>query len=139
MTRPMIGGTQTMRRFTTTIAALAFAATAAACSGNDATSPTVSIVGTYTLKSINGSPLPYNFGNGVTLTSDQLTMRADGSYSEIGNYNDGSSTSEDGFYTNNNGSITFNDETDQVTYHGSLSGRVLTEITNGFTATYQKN
>ena len=129
-----------MRRITTTIAALAFAATAAsACAGNDVTSPTTSVVGTYTLKSINGSALPYNFGNGTTLTSDQLIIRNDGSYTETAYFSDGSSTTEQGYYTNNNGAITFNDQTDQVTYQGSLSGRVLTEITGGLTATYQKN
>ena len=81
-----------MRRITTTIAALAFAATAAsACAGNDVTSPTTSVVGTYTLTSINGSALPYNFGNGTTLTSDQLIIRNDGSYTETAYFSDGSS------------------------------------------------
>ena len=46
-----------MRRMT--IGVLALALSVAACASSDATSPTVSVAGTYTLKAINGSPLPY--------------------------------------------------------------------------------
>jgi hypothetical protein len=126
-----------MRRITTGILALAISL--AACTSSDATAPTVSIAGTYTLKSINGTPLPYSFTTSLTLTSDVLTMSSNGSYSDVATYSNGTTTTEIGTYSNNNGSITFNDQTDSVIYAGSLSGSVLTEISGSYTEVFQKN
>jgi hypothetical protein len=126
-----------MRRMMTGILALVLGV--AACSSSDATSPTVSIVGTYTLKSVNGSPLPYAFSSALTLTSDVATLRADGSYTDIATYNNRTMTTEQGTYSNYNGAITFNDLTDNVVYSGSLSGSVLTEISGSYTEVFQKN
>ena len=125
-----------MRRF----AIVALAIGLAACTNNDSnsTAPTVSVVGNYSLRTINGSPLPYTFSNGSTLSSDVLTLFADGTFSDVGQYSDGTAIVEQGFYSNNNGSITFVDQPSGFTYQGSLSGSVLTEIVNGLTETYQK-
>lgn len=129
-----------MRRTTLGILLLAATTATAACAGNDVTSPTTTLAGTYSLRTVNGTALPFNFGGGDVLQSDVLTLRNDGSYIDVSQWNDGSTTSEQGTYTNNAGAITFYDQTDGgVTYQGSLSGRVLTEITNGYTVTYQKN
>ena len=111
----------------------------AACSASDATSPSATIEGSYALRSVNGSSLPYSFANGVLLMRETLTLSTNGSYTDVGNYNDGSTTTEVGFYTAANGAVTFHDQTDNVVYQGSISGNVLTEITSGFTAVYQKN
>ena len=57
--------------------------------GGDATSPaSASINGTYSLKSMNGSSLPFTFQRGnnpITLTSDVLTI-ADSTWSEVESY-----------------------------------------------------
>jgi hypothetical protein len=127
-----------MRRFTTGIA-IALALSIAACASSDATSPTVSIAGTYALKSINGTVLPYSFTTSLTLTSDVLTMTSSGSYTDVATYSNGTSTTEQGTYSTNNGSITFTDFTDNVVYQGSLSGSVLTEISGSYTEVFQKN
>ncbi len=122
----------------------------AACGGSDSTSPTVSIVGTWNLKTINGTNLPYSFppsqnGTVATVTADQLVLSANGTYSDVTNLrlvNGGTtqtqSVTELGTYTSANGSLTFNDQTDGITYQGSVSGSVLTEIVNGLTQVYQK-
>ena len=107
--------------------------------GNDATAPSVSLNGSYSLRTINGSSLPYTFSGGLTLVSDQLTLNPDGSYSDFTQYSDGTISTQNGFYSEFNGSIQFNDQTDHVTFQGSLSGSVLTEITPGFTQAYEKN
>jgi hypothetical protein len=108
---------------------------------SDSTSPTVSLTGTYTLKSINGSPLPYTTSSGDRLTADVLTINANGTYTDVSQYTttNGSSATdtESGTYTNNNGAVTFNDLTDNLTYQGSLSGSVLTEVVAGLTEVYQ--
>ncbi|HEY4217125.1 MAG TPA: hypothetical protein VGM67_08305 [Gemmatimonadaceae bacterium] len=119
------------------IAVVALAIGLAACS-NDSTSPSGSISGTFTLRSVNGSSLPYTFSSGFTVTSEVLTLRNDGSYSNDSQYSDGSVTTEEGFWSSVNGSITFNDQTDGYSYQGSLSGNVLTEIFQGETDTYQR-
>ena len=126
-----------MRRITALLA-LGLALTTA-CGMSDATSPSGSLQGTYALRSINGAALPYRFANGLQLTSETLTLNGDGSYNAIGRYSDGSTTTEVGYYTAANNAITFNDQTDNFVYQGSISGNVLTQITGGFTAVYQKN
>ena len=71
-----------MRRL---VAALAIA-TVAACGSDGPTDPvTDSIEGVYSLRTINGQPLPFTVqGNSTTLvlTSDVLTMAANGSWTE---------------------------------------------------------
>jgi hypothetical protein len=118
------------------IAALAIGL--AACN-SDSTSPTVSIVGTYSLQKINGFNLPFTFSDGVTVTSDVLRLNQDGSYSETEQDAGGAIVSDIGFYSNINGSITFNDQTSGVTFLGSLSGSVLTVIVGGNTEAFQHN
>ena len=120
------------------LALLALAIGMAACA-NDATAPSTSVEGSYSLQRINGTALPYTFSNGVQLTSDQLVLNTDGTFTDVARYSNGQSTTEVGYYTSLNGSITFNDQTSGISYQGSLSGTVLTEIVSGFTETYQKN
>ena len=120
------------------LAPLLLAVGMAACA-NDATAPSTSVEGTYSLQRINGTTLPYTFSNGLQLAGDQLVLNTDGTFTDIARYSDGRSSTEVGYYTSLNGSITFNDQTSGSSYQGSLSGTVLTEIVNGFTETYQKN
>lgn len=122
----------------TTLLGLGLAFTVA-CGGSDATTPSTTIEGSYALRSVNGSSLPYRFSDGYMLTQETLTLHADGTYDDVGRYSDGSTTTELGYYTSANGAVTFHDQTDNVVYSGSISGTVLTEIANGFTAVYEKN
>ena len=113
------------------IAIVALALGLAACS-NDSTSPSSGIPGTYQLRTINGSSLPYTYSNGGgTVVSDVLTMFNDGTYSDVAQFGDGTVSSEQGIWSSTNGSITFDDQTDALEYEGSLSGSVLTEIFEG--------
>lgn len=127
------------------IVVLAALVTLAACT-NDATSPTVSLVGSYSLRTVNGNALPYTFGNGAVLVNDQLTLNNNSTYTDVATFSNSSTAVEQGTWSNNNNVITFNDQTDNIQYTGSLSGSVLTEIfpdNSGFgtsvTEVYQKN
>ena len=91
----------------------------------------------HSLVLINGSRLPYTFSNGVTLVSDVLTLYADGSYSDYSQYAVGAPRTEQGFYTENNGSLVFDPDAGS-TYQGSISGRVLTEIVGGYEQRFEK-
>lgn len=106
---------------------------------SDSTGPNGSIVGSYSLRTINGSPLPYTVNYNTTINSELLTLNNDGTYTDVAYYSNGNSYVESGYYSQNNNALTFNDQTDGITYQGSVSGNVLTEITNGYTAAYQKN
>ena len=115
---------------------LALASTLAACS-TDSTGPSGSITGTYTLRTIDGQPLPYTFSSGLRLTSDQITLRTDGTYEDVSRYSDGTSFIDDGDYTSYNGAVTFYSSSGD-TYQGSISRDVLTQILNGYTQVFQR-
>jgi hypothetical protein len=125
--------------------ALLFAVVAlAAC--NDSTSPNGSAAGSYSLRTINGSSLPYTFADNSVITSDQLTLNSNGTYVDVASFSGGGSSTEQGIWSINNNLITFSDQTDGISYTGSVSGSVLTETfnnTGGFsgsvTEVYQKN
>ena len=115
---------------------LALASTLAACS-TDSTGPNGSVTGTYTLRTIDGQPLPYTFSSGLRLTSDQITLMTDGTYQDVSRYSDGSSFVDEGDYTSYNGAVTFY-STSGETYQGSISRDVLTQILNGYTQVFQR-
>ena len=115
---------------------LALASTLAACS-TDSTGPNGSVTDTYTLRTIDGQPLPYTFSSGLRLTSDQITLMTDGTYEDVSRYSDGSSFVDEGDYTSYNGAVTFY-STSGETYQGSISRDVLTQILNGYTQVFQR-
>ncbi len=117
---------------------LALALGLAACA-NDSNAPSTSVEGSYALTTVNGTTLPYTFSNGLQLVNEQLVLNTDGSFSDQSQYSNGTTSVDTGYWTNLNGSITFTDVTAGITYQGSLSGTVLTEIVSGFTQTFQKN
>ena len=116
---------------------LGLALALAGCSSNT-TSPSVSLTGSYQLRTINGQALPYTFSNGLTLSDDVLSLNNDGTFVDISSYSNGQTSTQQGFFTNNNGAIVFSNQTSGISYQGSLSGSVLTEIVSGFTQAYQK-
>lgn len=121
------------------IAVLMLVLAMAACSDNNATAPSAAITGTYTLRTVNGSPLPVTFSDGSVLTSDQVSLFADGTFTDNAKFSDGSASTEQGFWSAVNGSITFQDANSNFTFQGSVSGNVLTEISNGITEVFEKN
>jgi hypothetical protein len=133
--------TTSMRRL---MPALVLAA-AAACH-DSSTSPTNTVIGTYALATVNGQALPFQFtlstGEKLTLNSDLVTLRDDGTYSDIGKWTSSASgnftVTEVGTYSETNGTITFFDQTDGITYQGTLAGSVLTESSGTMTQVYQK-
>lgn len=126
-----------MRKFFPILAAVLTLATA--CQDNNSTSPTVSLNGSWSLRTLNGQSLPVTINGSSTIISETLTLNNDGSYNDVASYSNGSTFNEFGFYSVNNNVITFTDQTDGIVYSGSVSGDVLTEIDGSFTAVYQKN
>jgi hypothetical protein len=137
----------------------------AACSslgslGNIFGTGSQSVSGNYTLRTVNGSQLPYTFsqsGSTITIQSDYFALNTDNTYVETTNetISNGLRTSnvtqtERGNWSqNNNSGITFNPtySTQGVTgaYSGSLSGggilgggTTLTISANGATSVYSQ-
>ena len=128
--------------------ALILAVFALAACNNDSTSPNGSVVGSYSLRTINGSNLPYTFSNGDVLVSDQLTLNSNGTYVDIATFSNAGSNTEQGIWSINNNLISFVDESQipNQDYNGSVSGSVLTEtfpdntaIGGSLTEVYQRN
>jgi hypothetical protein len=121
------------------LAIVALAVMLGACT-NDSTSPGVSLFGTFTLRTINGSQLPFQFSDGAVITSDVVTLNSDGTYTDDAQFSNGAVVVSQGFYSANNGSLQFTDETTGENFTGSLSGDVLTEFfVNGPTEVFQKS
>ena len=126
------------------IALLAALVTLAACN-NDSTSPNGSAQGSYSLHTVNGNPLPFTFSDGSVLVSDQLTLNANGTYVDVATFSNAGTATEQGLWSINNNLISFQDQTDNFSYQGSLSGSVLTESfpasrgSGSVTEVYQKN
>jgi hypothetical protein len=126
------------------IALLAAVIALAACN-NDSTSPNGSAQGSYSLRTVNGNQLPYTFSDGSVLVSDQLTLNSNGTYIDVATFSNAGTATEQGLWSINNNLISFQDQTDNFSYQGSLSGSVLTEsfpATRGgaaVTEVYQRN
>ena len=117
---------------------LALACTTMVACSVDSTGPNGSVAGTYTLRRINGQNLPYTLPSGRQLVSDQLTLYRDGTYEDVSQYSNASSTFDEGDYTNENGAVTFY-STSGDTYQGSVSGSVLTQILTNYTQVFERN
>ena len=113
------------------------AASLSACS-LDSVGPSGSVTGTYTLRRINGSTLPYTFTSGQRLISDDLTLYRDGTFMDVSRYDTGETTTDEGFYTNDNGSLNFESSETGLVYQGSITDDVLTEVVNGFTQVFER-
>jgi hypothetical protein len=113
------------------------AASLSACS-MDSLGPSGPVAGTYSLRRINGVTLPYTFNSGVRLVSDDLTLYNDGTYADVSRYDSGATSTDEGFYTNDNGSLSFESSGSALTYQGSITNNVLTEVVNGYTQVFER-
>ena len=110
----------------------------AACGGDSGTNPNnAAIDGTYSLHSVNGSPLPFTFQSGtnsLTVTRDVLTVGSNGSWTESANYsqtvNGQTSTgtiADGGTWTRAGNSVEFDSQVSgDVAYSGTFSNGTLT-------------
>jgi len=123
----------------------------AACGGSDATAPSasVSIVGSWTLQSVNGSPLPYvmdrNGADKSEMTADILTFLTSGQFTDIAQVRVTSggqvstlAVQQAGTYAANKGNVTLTFAGDASTAQGSQSGSTFTLGLNGLSLAYKK-
>jgi hypothetical protein len=132
--------------------ALVLAATLAACGGGDkdSTGPTgnAAVVGTYTLRTANGQPLPTTVtaeGLTVTVKSGSVALNADGSCSHrlevstvIGGTPINDTTTYFCTYPVNGNNVVATDTDDGAVTAGTVSGTTLTVAEEGISLVYQR-
>jgi hypothetical protein len=114
----------------------------------DSTAPTVSAAGTWTLKSVNGFPVPFTApqGNGdyVELTSDVITATATGTFTQTtvvktstGGQVTTQSIPDNGTYSVSGNSVTFTFASGSPSGSGTIDGNTLT-VTTDITLVYTR-
>lgn len=138
-----------MRRLLLSLAVL-LAVVLSACGGNDSTGPgSVSIAGTYTLRTINGGNLPFTvFQSGtdkVEVISGDVVLTDGGTYTTqttVRTTMDGTVTTDSetdaGTYTRSGTVLTLRSGADGTTVTGTVSGGAITVVFEGFSAVYRK-
>lgn len=128
--------------------------TTVACGSDSSTGPAeTSIAGTYALKTVNSTPLPYTMpddgsGSGtIVILADSYTLAADGTYTGVtrvrltsGGTSNDTDVPNSGKYVRSGNSVTLTDSsdpTDKVT--GSIGGGTLTISVDGFVLVYQQS
>ena len=118
-----------------------FLAMVVACGGDKATGPNASITGNYTLRTVNGNTVPAVVFQNTTekeeLTAGNVNLNADRTWSgalslRSTNLTNGATATlslpANGTYTNNNGSITLTDASDNSQLTGTVGGGTLTIV-----------
>ncbi|MEP6495656.1 MAG: hypothetical protein ABJF01_23435 [bacterium] len=133
------------------VAAMIFAILSAAGCGGDSTSPaTQSIAGSWTLQSVNGSPLPFIVPETGTdqleVLSDVIAISGTGSFTQTTSTRtttNGVPTTQSvvdaGSYTLNGSAITMHFNSDGFTLTASWSGNTITTVTgDGLALVYKR-
>jgi hypothetical protein len=122
----------------------------AACGSDATTSPaSASIAGTYQLRAINGSALPFTYQSGTTkviVTADALTVADGGTWSEQASFTltvNGSTSaqvvSDGGTWTRAGTSVSFfSTQSSTTSYSGTFTGNGFTLGDTQFTYTFSK-
>jgi hypothetical protein len=122
-------------------------AAAAACGDNDSTGLGASVEGTYTLRTINGTALPYVVQSGSTtvrVIDDVITLNLNGTYTETGHtqttFNGTTTTdtgTDTGTYTTAGTSITLRSN-DGTSISGTINSGTLTLVDQGLAAVFTR-
>jgi hypothetical protein len=116
----------------------------AACGSNSLSEPLVTVNGTYTLKSMNGKPLPFviaSHDTSVTINTDVISLTAAGSWSEHVTYRQqlgAAAAATDtifdaaGIWTRSGNKVTFLVQGGGVFYLGTASDTSLSLTDNSF-------
>ncbi len=92
----------------------------------------VSVTGVYDLQTINNTALPFSFTGGATVVAEELTLNADGTFTDVTTRADGSVVSDLGAYNKVGGTVNFADATAGLVYQGQVQGSTLTTVIGSF-------
>lgn len=117
--------------------------------GDDGTGPGGSIVGTWSLQSVNGTNLPFVIAqtgqNKTELTGDVYSVLAGGAFTQVTTIRttiNGAVTNQtitdSGSYTQNGTAVTFFFASDGSSVTGAVSGSTITMADDGVSGIYRK-
>jgi hypothetical protein len=126
----------------------------AACSGDSSTNPAPSLVGTYNLSTVNGSPLPFVLPplpyarqelEKIELLGEQFVVDSGNTFTEVANYRatrgnavDTTTFSDAGTYSVSGTAATFHFNSGASTGTGTIGNRRFTVAQDGFSSLYVK-
>jgi len=128
--------------------ALLVLSAAVACGGDSSTNPSATLTGSYSLRTVNGSPVPYTViqigADKYEIVSDVVTLNEGGTWSESGTDRTTQSgqvttgtITDNGTYTVNGTAITLiSSQSGTVT--GAVGAGTLTLTAEGIVLVYQK-
>lgn len=132
------------------LVALLALVTLGACGSDSGTGvSSTNIEGTYSLRTVNGSPLPYTVqsgNNGVTLTSDVITIAGNGTWTEailyrqtVNGVTTNGTEADGGTWMRAGNDVTLDSNFSQGTaYSGTFSNGTLTFDDVGFVVVFRK-
>ena len=138
-----------MHRFIGVLAISALA-TLAACGGDSATAPSsTSIAGSYTLRTVNGAPLPVIVvqigAYKIELLNETVVVVDGGTFTQQGSVRiteggvvSTESYADAGTYTRNGTAVTFVFNSDGSSGTGTVNGATITVVVDGFSLVYRK-
>jgi hypothetical protein len=139
-----------MSAIRSSVPTLICAAVLAAGCGSDSTAPKASIAGTWSLQTINGTPLPFTIqaqgANKEEVTADIVTLTNDGSFTELASLRftiNGAVTTQSvpdaGRYTLNGTAVVVTFNSDGTSATGSWDGsNTITIADQGFAEVYRR-
>ena len=98
----------------------------------------VPVTGVYDLQTINNARLPFVFTGGATVVAEELTVNADGTFTDVTTRSDGSVVSDLGAYNKVGGTLSFADASAGLVYQGTVSGSTLTTVIGAYTMVFTK-
>lgn len=122
---------------------------ATACGGDSTAPRTTTIAGSYVLRTVNGSPLPYLVAeigaDKLEWLNETVTLSEGGTFTQQGSFRltqngvvSTESHSDTGSYTRNGTAISFYFNSDGSSPTGTVSGNTITVAFSGYSLVYHK-
>jgi hypothetical protein len=123
-------------RFMKVLPALAAVLMSASCLGGS--TELIVAPGTYALATVNGKPLPFDYGNGAIVVSEVLTLNGDGTYGDVITRPNSVVLTDVGNYNSFGTTVNFADLTLGAVYQGVISGNTLTITIGNYVEVFNK-
>jgi hypothetical protein len=123
-----------MRRF----AAIALCLLFTGCLSETTAPSAALLVGTWSLVSVNSSPVPFTYPNGKQVMDETVVILQDGTYSATAHYSDATTYNETGVLTIVGATVLFTDITGNIQYDASWNETAMTQHIGNYSLGFRK-